>query len=223
MVVVHNPDTIVFELSDAQIATIKTPPLHVKLDLSPDTARRFAATVPTDDVRAVAIRLWQIGDGICRICNTDIDILLRHPHPASAQVDHVIPKSRGGGDSWGNLRVTHRQCNMERNDLRRGELTPENALELLHRGLHRHDHPLAYLPQEIETSRRVLEILSRFLTDAKTAYEDSLKSPKLGLPAQENLRNKFNHHETQHAVEQRKLDRLDARLVALLLAERDLR
>jgi hypothetical protein len=81
--VVHDSDRIVFELSDAQIATLDTPPAHIKLDLCPETAERFAATIPTDDVRAVAIRLWQIRDGICPICETEINILLRHPHPAS--------------------------------------------------------------------------------------------------------------------------------------------
>jgi hypothetical protein len=214
VVVAPSPDRLIFELSAAQIATLNTSPAHVKLDLSPETAKRFAATVPTDNVRAVAVRLWQIGDGTCPICETDIDILLRHPHPASAQVDHVTPKSLGGGYIWGNLRVTHRQCNMERNDTRRRELRPKNALELLHRAIHRHDHPLEYLPQEIEMSRRVLEIPARFLAEAKTAYEDALKTPKVSLVTLDNLRKKLKHHETQYAIQQRKVARLEARLIA---------
>lgn len=81
-------------------------PPHEVLSLSPEAEKRFQRTVPTDTVLKVAIRLWVIGTGGCAICETPIDILPRHPHPASAQVDHVQPKSRGGGDYWGNLRVT---------------------------------------------------------------------------------------------------------------------
>jgi 5-methylcytosine-specific restriction endonuclease McrA len=215
VVVVHDSDRVGSKLSDAQVGTLDTPPAHVKLDLPREIAKRFAATVPTDNVRAVAVRLWQIGDGVCPLCETDINILLRHPHAASAQVDHVTPKSLGGGDNWGNLRVTHRQCNMERNDARRGELTPENALELLRRGVHRHDHPLEYLPQEIESERRVLEIPARFLAEAKAAYEVGLNTSKVSLPSLEYLRKRLKHHERQYAIQQRKIDRLEATLVAV--------
>jgi len=132
----------------------------------------------------------------------------------------VRPKSRGGGDNWGNLRVTHRQCNMERSDLRRGELTPENALELLDRALYRYDHPLEYLPEEIEMERRVLEIPARFLADAKAAYENSLKTPKAASRPQEYLRKKLKHHETQYAIQQRKIARLEAKLATILDAQK---
>jgi 5-methylcytosine-specific restriction endonuclease McrA len=35
-----------------------------------------------------------------------------------AHIDHKLPRSRGGQDTWGNLHATHARCN-----LRKGALT----------------------------------------------------------------------------------------------------
>ena len=48
----------------------------------------------------------------CAICGKPIDKTLRTPHPLSAEVDELIPVSRGGDPlSFTNCRLVHRRCN----------------------------------------------------------------------------------------------------------------
>ena len=48
----------------------------------------------------------------CYICGQPIDKTLRTPHPMSAEVDEIVPVSRGGSPyEWSNIRLTHRRCN----------------------------------------------------------------------------------------------------------------
>lgn len=48
----------------------------------------------------------------CYLCGKPIDKTIKTPHPQSAEVDEIIPVSRGGNPyDWNNLRLTHRQCN----------------------------------------------------------------------------------------------------------------
>ena len=48
----------------------------------------------------------------CAICGKPVDKSLRTPHPLSAEVDEIIPVSRGGNPlAWDNVRLTHRRCN----------------------------------------------------------------------------------------------------------------
>jgi 5-methylcytosine-specific restriction endonuclease McrA len=46
----------------------------------------------------------------------------RRPSLRDLNLDHVLPRSRGGADSWENLVVSCRQCN-----LRKGRRTPDEA------------------------------------------------------------------------------------------------
>lgn len=46
----------------------------------------------------------------------------KRPGPSELNLDHVIPRSRGGIDSWENLVVSCRPCN-----LKKGKLTPREA------------------------------------------------------------------------------------------------
>jgi len=57
----------------------------------------------------------------CGICGRPVDKSLRHPHPASAQVDHVAPVSRAPELTMtrSNLRLVHRLCNLRRGTGRR--------------------------------------------------------------------------------------------------------
>ena len=47
----------------------------------------------------------------CWICGLPIDYQLKHPHPKSFVVDHVIPIAAGGTDTIDNKRAAHRDCN----------------------------------------------------------------------------------------------------------------
>lgn len=48
----------------------------------------------------------------CALCGLPVDKSLRTPDPWSAEVDEIVPVSRGGSPlDWNNLQLTHRRCN----------------------------------------------------------------------------------------------------------------
>ena len=54
---------------------------------------------------------------VCAICGRPVDKTLKTPHPMSAEVDEIIPVSRGGDPlAWGNVQLTHRCCNQTRSN-----------------------------------------------------------------------------------------------------------
>lgn len=64
---------------------------------------------------------------VCAICGKPVDKTLQTPHPMSAEVDELIPVSRGGDPySFTNCRLTHRICNRMKSDK-----TDEHARALL--------------------------------------------------------------------------------------------
>lgn len=48
----------------------------------------------------------------CGICHLPVDADLRHPHPASASLDHMVPLSRGGAHALSNVQLAHLSCNI---------------------------------------------------------------------------------------------------------------
>jgi ATP adenylyltransferase len=52
-------------------------------------------------------RLMRKGNNRCAICGLGVDL-------ASANLDHIVPRSKGGRNDIFNLRVTHRTCNTKR-------------------------------------------------------------------------------------------------------------
>lgn len=58
----------------------------------------------------------------CWLCGGEIDPTLPPNTSASGTVDHLVPRSRGGGNEAANLRLAHRRCNV-----RRGSHLPELA------------------------------------------------------------------------------------------------
>lgn len=64
---------------------------------------------------------------VCAICAQPVDKTLKTPHPMSAEVDELVPVSRGGDPySFANCRLTHRRCNRMKSDK-----TDEHARALL--------------------------------------------------------------------------------------------
>ena len=56
-------------------------------------------------------------EDVCAICGGPVDKTLPARHPMSAQVDHIIPVSKGGDPSaMDNLQLTHRKCNRAKAD-----------------------------------------------------------------------------------------------------------
>lgn len=48
---------------------------------------------------------------ICAICGNEVDKKLPKGDPWSAEIDHIIPVSRGGTSDIDNLQLSHRRCN----------------------------------------------------------------------------------------------------------------
>jgi 5-methylcytosine-specific restriction endonuclease McrA len=54
-------------------------------------------------------------DPICAICHKQIDLEAPPFHPLSVEVDHIIPRARGGAlYELENLQLTHSQCNRKK-------------------------------------------------------------------------------------------------------------
>lgn len=54
---------------------------------------------------------------VCAICGKPVDKTLKTPHLMSAEVDELIPVSRGGDPyTFANCRLTHRICNRLKSD-----------------------------------------------------------------------------------------------------------
>lgn len=67
--------------------------------------------------RLVKLRLmWYEQDGRCALCEGAIDEE-QIPFPARVNVDHVVPRARGGKSHPANLRLTHTRCNSAKADL----------------------------------------------------------------------------------------------------------
>lgn len=76
---------------------------------------------------------WEEQDGLCALTGRILD--------KTAQVDHIIPKSKGGGDGIDNVRWVHKDANLAK----RG-LTDLELLELCH-------DVIRWLGQRIEATR----------------------------------------------------------------------
>lgn len=54
-------------------------------------------------------------DAICAICHTPIDLEAPKNTPLAVEVDHVVPRSRGGSlYALENLQLTHHRCNRKK-------------------------------------------------------------------------------------------------------------
>ena len=51
---------------------------------------------------------------ICQLCGGKINRRLKHPHPMSVSLDHVIPFALGGTHEWGNVQASHLRCNLSK-------------------------------------------------------------------------------------------------------------
>jgi 5-methylcytosine-specific restriction endonuclease McrA len=71
--------------------------------------RRKQAMAQGDDIDRMD--LFEYYGWTCHLCDGEIDRELRHPHPMSATIDHVVPLERGGRHVWDNVKPAHKQCN----------------------------------------------------------------------------------------------------------------
>jgi 5-methylcytosine-specific restriction endonuclease McrA len=57
----------------------------------------------------------------CGLCGDPLDLAVKHPDPAYASIDHVVPLAQGGGNDLANLQLAHLRCNLSKRDRPRGE------------------------------------------------------------------------------------------------------
>lgn len=76
------------------------------------TARRRARLrgVTVEDFSLAEI--WERDEGICWLCETAIDPLVRWPDPKSVSLKHKVPVSLGGAHSRDNCALAHLGCNL---------------------------------------------------------------------------------------------------------------
>lgn len=89
-------------------------------DLPWDVFYDKTVRVPSDPKKALRLLYYRDG-GICQLCGLKVHLGIPKNHPGSANKDHVHPVGREDRksrirDTWGNLQLAHRQCNLERND-----------------------------------------------------------------------------------------------------------
>ncbi|HIW77061.1 HNH endonuclease [Gordonibacter sp.] len=62
------------------------------------------------------IRRWLLAtQHNCALCGQPIDKTLKTPHPMSAEVDEIVPISRGGSPiARDNVQLVHRICNQRK-------------------------------------------------------------------------------------------------------------
>lgn len=52
--------------------------------------------------------------GVCGLCQTNIDSLLQWPHPGFFTIDHILPITKGGPDTFDNVQAAHLRCNIRK-------------------------------------------------------------------------------------------------------------
>lgn len=52
----------------------------------------------------------------CHLCGEPIDYEAHHLEPLAFQIDHIIPRNKGGNDELENLAPAHRKCNRDKGD-----------------------------------------------------------------------------------------------------------
>ena len=124
--------------------------------------------------RRTAEHLFKWGETVCPVCETDIDIELRRPHPGACEIDHVIPTSKGGDDTWGNIRLTHAHCNQRRNDLREGERVVVMMKESLAHAVLRFIDPEVRLTEDIARDLRWAAGYNPAIKVLKISYADAI-------------------------------------------------
>lgn len=58
-------------------------------------------------------KIYERDGWICQLCHKKVDKRLRHPHPMSKSLDHIIPLSRGGTHTKNNVQLAHLRCNFK--------------------------------------------------------------------------------------------------------------
>ena len=89
-------------------AYAKNHPEQVAAKLARRRARVANATL-VDSVDRLAV--FERDKWVCQLCHGRVPKTAKFPHPQSASIDHVIPLSQGGEESYRNCVLAHFGCN----------------------------------------------------------------------------------------------------------------
>lgn len=78
--------------------------------------RRQEQLVETEIERINPLDVFERDNWTCWLCRLPVDRTQQHPEPLAPTVDHVIPISRGGPHTMGNVRCAHSRCNLRKSD-----------------------------------------------------------------------------------------------------------
>ena len=154
-----------FELSPEQFAALKKKAPsgnsakrreYVRSDESDVEAYAAWLNTKAPASRARVAELLSDWYGIsCPLCETDVDLDLASTLPGRWNIDHIVPKSSGGEWIFGNLRLVHRACNMQRNDTTLPEPDAPLYRHLLLAAMDKLERPNEHVESEIEHLRWV--------------------------------------------------------------------
>jgi 5-methylcytosine-specific restriction endonuclease McrA len=82
--------------------------------------------------RRRGIRKWVLAtQDHCALCGLPVDKSLKTPHPMSAEVDEIVPVSRGGSPTnRNNVQLTHRVCNQRKGARMLGDRPKQTSMPL---------------------------------------------------------------------------------------------
>lgn len=74
------------------------------------------------DSEYVSVKVLHNRDGgRCRLCGRLVSLSKHWPDPKSASIDHIIPLSKGGDDTYRNTQLAHLGCNSRKRDSVNGQ------------------------------------------------------------------------------------------------------
>lgn len=84
------------------------------IDKAKDRAHRRKAGGRTQ-AEVITISALMVRDGDrCYLCGRQVSDDVPFNHPLKANVEHVVPLSRGGSHDWGNVKVACMSCNVRK-------------------------------------------------------------------------------------------------------------
>lgn len=76
---------------------------------------RFAGD-ETADYSITMLKLFRRDSGHCQICGKRLELITDYNSDDYPTVDHIMPVSKGGSHTWGNVQLACRRCNVDKSD-----------------------------------------------------------------------------------------------------------
>jgi 5-methylcytosine-specific restriction endonuclease McrA len=81
-----------------------------------DDRRRALKRGAGTAVKVNRLAVFERDEWTCRLCLGDVDPSVKHPHPLSKSLDHIVPLSLGGAHEPSNVQLAHLRCNIQKSN-----------------------------------------------------------------------------------------------------------